>query len=115
MMQFQDSLHPYPATIRIHIRIFAHIQTTLVYTSFPSPSIFVGFLTEYARVQCFLRAAPLLSMGPCKTKLNEKVKTCGLCSEKWFWPSILAQDAEAGKRRRCGKRHIKRYHLLLMG
>jgi hypothetical protein len=55
MTQFQDSLHPYPATIWIHIRIFAHIQTTLVYTSFPSPSVFVGFPTQYARVQCFLK------------------------------------------------------------
>jgi hypothetical protein len=60
MTQFQDSVHPYPATIRIYIRIFAHIWTTLVYTGFPSHSIFVGFPTEYARVQCFLRAAPLL-------------------------------------------------------
>jgi hypothetical protein len=30
-----------------------------------------------------------------------------LIKKKWFWPSILAQDAEADKRRRCGKRRIK--------
>jgi hypothetical protein len=27
-----------------------------------------------------------------------KVKTCWFVSVKWFWPSIFAQDAEAGKR-----------------
>jgi hypothetical protein len=97
MTQFQDSLHPYPATIRIHIQIFAHIQTTLVYTSFPSRSIFVGFPTKYARVQCFLRAAPLLSMRPCKAKLNEKSKHVGFAQKNGFGPAFLAQDAEAGK------------------
>jgi hypothetical protein len=54
----------------------------------------------------FSKAAPLLSMRPCQTKLNEKSKHVALL-RKWFWPSILAQDAEAGKRRRCGKTHLK--------
>jgi hypothetical protein len=84
--------------VYIHIWIFAHIRTTLVYTSFPSHSIFVGFPTKYPRVQCFLRAAPLLSIRPCKTKLNEKSKHVGFAQKIWFWPSILAQDAEAGKK-----------------
>jgi hypothetical protein len=88
MTQLQHSLHPYPGTIWNHIQIFAHIQTTLVYTSFPSRSIFVGFPTQYARVQCFLRAAPLLSTRPCQTKLNEKSKHVGFAQKNGFGPAF---------------------------
>jgi hypothetical protein len=36
---------------------------------------------------------------------RRKVKTCQFGSAKWFWPSILAHFAEAGKR------HSKVEHL----
>jgi hypothetical protein len=36
---------------------------------------------------------------------RRKVKTCRFGSAKWFWPSVFAQFAEAGKM------HIKVVHL----
>jgi hypothetical protein len=38
-------------------------------------------------------------MWPSKIKTDvEKSKTCYFDSGKWIWPSIFAQDVEAGKR-----------------
>ncbi len=71
--------------------------------SFPSPSIvrvilaFCGsFPLGGAR---FVRATPVvISMCPRKLKSEEeKLKHVGLAQQKWFWASIFAHFAEAGK------------------
>jgi hypothetical protein len=62
-----------------------------------NPNIMIPLVLALASL---FRATPsVLIMWSCKLKLDEeKSKHASLAQQKWFWPNIFAQFAEAGKR-----------------